>query len=78
MTAGCTFEEDGDLNQCEYSQGVEDDFEWELVQSYVMPHLTSDLPHAINWRLEMITQPKESSSSHPVHRRRLDGVKDVI
>ncbi|XP_077193279.1 receptor-type tyrosine-protein phosphatase U isoform X2 [Paroedura picta] len=44
-TAGCTFEEDGDLNQCEYSQGIEDDFEWELVQSYVMPHLTSDLPH---------------------------------
>ncbi|KAM3830096.1 receptor-type tyrosine-protein phosphatase U [Vipera latastei] len=44
-TAGCTFEEDGDLNQCEYSQGAEDDFEWELIRSYLLPHLTSDLPH---------------------------------
>ncbi|TFK13259.1 Receptor-type tyrosine-protein phosphatase U [Platysternon megacephalum] len=44
-TAGCTFEEDVDLNQCEYSQREDDDFEWELIRSYVMPHLTSDLPH---------------------------------
>uniref|UniRef100_A0A8C4WG40 Receptor-type tyrosine-protein phosphatase U n=1 Tax=Gopherus evgoodei TaxID=1825980 RepID=A0A8C4WG40_9SAUR len=42
---GCTFEEDVDLNQCEYSQREDDDFEWELIRSYVMPHLTSDLPH---------------------------------
>lgn len=44
-TAGCTFEEDGDPNQCEYSQGEDDDFGWELVRSYMMPHLTADLPH---------------------------------
>ncbi|XP_048681507.1 receptor-type tyrosine-protein phosphatase U isoform X2 [Caretta caretta] len=44
-TAGCTFEEDVDLNQCEYSQREDDDFQWELIRSYVMPHLTSDLPH---------------------------------
>lgn len=43
--AGCTFEEDDDLNQCEYSQGEDDDFGWELVRSYMMPHLTADLPH---------------------------------
>uniref|UniRef100_A0A8C4WAT6 Receptor-type tyrosine-protein phosphatase U n=1 Tax=Gopherus evgoodei TaxID=1825980 RepID=A0A8C4WAT6_9SAUR len=43
--SGCTFEEDVDLNQCEYSQREDDDFEWELIRSYVMPHLTSDLPH---------------------------------
>ncbi|XP_035757199.1 receptor-type tyrosine-protein phosphatase U [Egretta garzetta] len=43
--AGCTFEEDGDPNQCEYSQGEDDDFGWELVRSYMMPHLTADLPH---------------------------------
>ncbi|OXB54036.1 hypothetical protein ASZ78_010318, partial [Callipepla squamata] len=44
-SAGCTFEEDDDLNQCEYSQGEDDDFGWELVRSYMMPHLTADLPH---------------------------------
>ncbi|XP_010156825.1 PREDICTED: receptor-type tyrosine-protein phosphatase U-like, partial [Eurypyga helias] len=42
---GCTFEEDGDPNQCEYSQGEDDDFGWELIRSYMMPHLTADLPH---------------------------------
>uniref|UniRef100_A0A669PMX5 Receptor-type tyrosine-protein phosphatase U n=1 Tax=Phasianus colchicus TaxID=9054 RepID=A0A669PMX5_PHACC len=45
LGAGCTFEEDDDLNQCEYSQGEDDDFGWELVRSYMMPHLTADLPH---------------------------------
>ncbi|NWR95148.1 PTPRU phosphatase, partial [Furnarius figulus] len=44
-TAGCTFEEDSEPNQCEYSQGEDDDFEWELIRSYLMPHLTPDLPH---------------------------------
>uniref|UniRef100_A0A8C3Y8R5 Receptor-type tyrosine-protein phosphatase U n=1 Tax=Catharus ustulatus TaxID=91951 RepID=A0A8C3Y8R5_CATUS len=43
--AGCTFEEDSDPNQCEYSQGEDDDFDWELIRSYLMPHLTPDLPH---------------------------------
>uniref|UniRef100_A0A8B9TFD9 protein-tyrosine-phosphatase n=1 Tax=Anas platyrhynchos TaxID=8839 RepID=A0A8B9TFD9_ANAPL len=43
--SGCTFEEDDDLTQCEYSQGEDDDFGWELVRSYMMPHLTADLPH---------------------------------
>ncbi|KAK2518520.1 Ptpru [Columba guinea] len=43
--AGCTFEEDGDPSQCEYSQGEDDDFGWELIRSYMMPHLTADLPH---------------------------------
>ncbi|XP_060640646.2 receptor-type tyrosine-protein phosphatase U isoform X2 [Anolis sagrei] len=43
--AGCTFEEDEDLNNCEYTQSVEDEFEWELIQSHLLPHLTSDLPH---------------------------------
>uniref|UniRef100_A0A8C7EFE0 Receptor-type tyrosine-protein phosphatase U n=1 Tax=Nothoprocta perdicaria TaxID=30464 RepID=A0A8C7EFE0_NOTPE len=43
--AGCTFEEDGDAAQCEYSRGEDDDFGWELVRSYMMPHLSADLPH---------------------------------
>lgn len=48
-TAGCTFEEDSDPNQCEYSQGEDDDFDWELIRSYLMPHLTPDLPHGESW-----------------------------
>lgn len=48
-TAGCTFEEDNDPNQCEYSQGEDDDFDWELIRSYLMPHLTPDLPHGESW-----------------------------
>lgn len=55
--AGCTFEEDDDLNQCEYSQGEDDDFGWELVRSYMMPHLTADLPHGES-------QPQTHSWSH--------------
>ncbi|XP_053820434.1 receptor-type tyrosine-protein phosphatase U isoform X3 [Vidua chalybeata] len=43
--AGCTFEEDSDPSQCEYSQGEDDDFDWELIRSYLVPHLMPDLPH---------------------------------
>ncbi|KAF2987072.1 hypothetical protein EK904_009591, partial [Melospiza melodia maxima] len=42
---GCTFEEDSEPNQCEYSQGEDDDFDWELLRSYLMPHLVPELPH---------------------------------
>ncbi|XP_069081226.1 receptor-type tyrosine-protein phosphatase U isoform X1 [Pleurodeles waltl] len=44
-TAGCTFEQDGETTQCEYSQGEDDDFEWELVRNYGIQHVASDLPH---------------------------------
>ncbi|NXD14959.1 PTPRU phosphatase, partial [Nothocercus nigrocapillus] len=43
--AGCTFEEDGEPAQCEYSRGEDDDFGWELVRSHVTPHSTAELPH---------------------------------
>ncbi|XP_030645199.1 receptor-type tyrosine-protein phosphatase U [Chanos chanos] len=42
-TAGCTFEEDSDPTLCEYRQGQEDDFDWQLVRTYSWPHMTSDL-----------------------------------
>ncbi|XP_010006586.1 PREDICTED: receptor-type tyrosine-protein phosphatase U [Chaetura pelagica] len=41
---GCTFEEDGAAAQCEYGQGQDDDFSWELFRSHAAPHLT-ELPH---------------------------------
>ncbi|KAL0962169.1 hypothetical protein UPYG_G00336590 [Umbra pygmaea] len=42
-TAGCTFEEDSDPGLCEYKQGQEDDFDWQLMRTYNWPHTTTDL-----------------------------------
>ncbi|XP_058853628.1 receptor-type tyrosine-protein phosphatase U-like isoform X5 [Acipenser ruthenus] len=42
-TGGCTFDEGSDPSLCEYSQGEEDDFDWQLVKTYPAPHSTSDL-----------------------------------
>ncbi|XP_045077927.1 receptor-type tyrosine-protein phosphatase U-like isoform X3 [Coregonus clupeaformis] len=42
-TAGCTFDEDTDPGLCEYKQGREDDFDWQLMRTYNWPHTTPDL-----------------------------------
>uniref|UniRef100_A0AAQ6ADA1 Receptor-type tyrosine-protein phosphatase U n=1 Tax=Amphiprion ocellaris TaxID=80972 RepID=A0AAQ6ADA1_AMPOC len=42
-TAGCTFDEDSDPGLCEYRQGQEDDFDWQLIRTYNWPHPTPDL-----------------------------------
>uniref|UniRef100_A0A671MGL7 MAM domain-containing protein n=1 Tax=Sinocyclocheilus anshuiensis TaxID=1608454 RepID=A0A671MGL7_9TELE len=41
--AGCTFDEDSDPSLCEFSQGEEDDFDWQLFRNHASPHSTSDL-----------------------------------
>lgn len=41
--AGCTFDEDSDPSLCEFSQGEEDDFDWQLFRAHASPHSTSDL-----------------------------------
>uniref|UniRef100_A0AAQ5ZWQ8 MAM domain-containing protein n=1 Tax=Amphiprion ocellaris TaxID=80972 RepID=A0AAQ5ZWQ8_AMPOC len=41
--AGCTFDEDSDPGLCEYRQGQEDDFDWQLIRTYNWPHPTPDL-----------------------------------
>ncbi|KAJ8349636.1 hypothetical protein SKAU_G00247660 [Synaphobranchus kaupii] len=41
--AGCTFDEDSDPSMCEYSQGEEDDFDWQLIHTYSSPHTSADL-----------------------------------
>lgn len=41
--AGCTFDEDSDSGLCEYKQGQEDDFDWQLIRTYSWPHPTTDL-----------------------------------
>ncbi|NWZ84421.1 PTPRU phosphatase, partial [Poecile atricapillus] len=57
-TAGCTFEEDSDPNQCEFSQGEDDDFDWELIRSYLVPHLVPDLPHGESWEPLLCPVPR--------------------
>ncbi|KAK6327612.1 hypothetical protein J4Q44_G00032570 [Coregonus suidteri] len=42
-TAGCTFDDDSDPGLCEYKQGQEDDFDWQLMRTYNWPHTTPDL-----------------------------------
>nr|XP_046182495.1 LOW QUALITY PROTEIN: receptor-type tyrosine-protein phosphatase U-like [Oncorhynchus gorbuscha] len=42
-TAGCTFDEDSDPGLCEYKQGQEDDFDWQLMRTYNWPHTSPDL-----------------------------------
>ncbi|KAF0047540.1 hypothetical protein F2P81_001173, partial [Scophthalmus maximus] len=41
--AGCTFDEDSDPGLCEYRQGQDDDFDWQLIRTYNWPHPTPDL-----------------------------------
>ncbi|KAI3358311.1 hypothetical protein L3Q82_014753 [Scortum barcoo] len=43
MAAGCTFDEDSDPGLCEYRQGQDDDFDWQLIRTYNWPHPTPDL-----------------------------------
>ncbi|TKS89023.1 Receptor-type tyrosine-protein phosphatase U [Collichthys lucidus] len=42
-SAGCTFDEDSDPGLCEYRQGQDDDFDWQLIRTYNWPHPTPDL-----------------------------------
>ncbi|XP_043945675.1 receptor-type tyrosine-protein phosphatase U [Protopterus annectens] len=42
---GCTFEEGSDSGQCEYVQGDDDDFDWELIRSYATPYSSLDFLH---------------------------------
>uniref|UniRef100_A0A4W5QZ63 Protein tyrosine phosphatase receptor type U n=1 Tax=Hucho hucho TaxID=62062 RepID=A0A4W5QZ63_9TELE len=42
-TPGCTFDEDSDPGLCEYKQGQEDDFDWQLMRTYNWPHIAPDL-----------------------------------
>ncbi|KAK3550609.1 hypothetical protein QTP70_000691 [Hemibagrus guttatus] len=44
-SAGCTFDEDSDPSLCEFSQGEEDDFDWQLFRTHTLPHAIPDLLH---------------------------------
>lgn len=50
--AGCTFDQDSDPGFCDYRQGQDDDFDWQLIRTYSWPHPTPDLLRGTtNWEV---------------------------
>uniref|UniRef100_A0A672MM19 Receptor-type tyrosine-protein phosphatase U n=1 Tax=Sinocyclocheilus grahami TaxID=75366 RepID=A0A672MM19_SINGR len=76
-TVGCTFDEDSDPSLCEFSQGEEDDFDWQLFRNHASPHSTSDLlrgsymmvnssQHAAGQRAQLLLQTLSENDTHCV------------
>nr|XP_029520252.1 receptor-type tyrosine-protein phosphatase U-like [Oncorhynchus nerka] len=74
-TAGCTFDEDSDPGLCEYKQGQEDDFDWQLMRTYNWPHSTADLlrgsfmmvnssQHAVGQRAHLLLRSLSENDTH--------------
>ncbi|KPP58266.1 hypothetical protein Z043_123924, partial [Scleropages formosus] len=56
---GCTFDEDSDPSLCEYSQGEDDDFDWQLIRTYNSAHANTDLLHALINTVMVLLVPVE-------------------
>nr|XP_055066598.1 receptor-type tyrosine-protein phosphatase U isoform X3 [Misgurnus anguillicaudatus] len=76
-TAGCTFDEDSDPSLCEFSQGEEDDFDWQLYRAHASPYPNSDLlrgsymmvnssQHAAGQRAQLLLQTLSENDTHCV------------
>ncbi|XP_062302042.1 receptor-type tyrosine-protein phosphatase U [Osmerus eperlanus] len=74
-TAGCTFEEDADPSLCDYRQGQEDDFDWQLIRTLSWPNTTPDLlrgsfmmvnssQHAAGQRGHLLLRPLSENDTH--------------
>ncbi|CAL8295278.1 unnamed protein product [Merluccius merluccius] len=74
-TGGCTFDEDSDASLCDYRQGQEDDFDWQLIRTYSGPHTTPDLlrgsfmmvnssQHYAGQRAQMLLRPLSENDTH--------------
>eukprot|EP00063_Salmo_salar_P058442 XP_014033277.1 PREDICTED: receptor-type tyrosine-protein phosphatase U-like [Salmo salar] len=74
-TAGCTFDEDSDPGLCEYKQGQEDDFDWQLMRTYNWPHTAPDLlrgsfmmvnssQHAAGQRAHLLLRSLSENDTH--------------
>uniref|UniRef100_A0A3B4E838 Receptor-type tyrosine-protein phosphatase U n=1 Tax=Pygocentrus nattereri TaxID=42514 RepID=A0A3B4E838_PYGNA len=74
---GCTFEEDPDVSLCEYRQGQEDDFDWQLVRTTSWPYVPSDLTrgsymlvnssqHGSGQRAQLLLRPLSENDTHCV------------
>ncbi|KAG5265094.1 hypothetical protein AALO_G00261350 [Alosa alosa] len=77
MVTRCTFEEDSDPNLCEYRQGQDDDFDWQLIRTYSWPHAPSDLlrgsfmmvnssQHAAGHRAHLLLRSLSENDTHCV------------
>uniref|UniRef100_A0A3B3QAE7 Receptor-type tyrosine-protein phosphatase U n=1 Tax=Paramormyrops kingsleyae TaxID=1676925 RepID=A0A3B3QAE7_9TELE len=77
MLPHCGPREDSDPGLCEYSQGEEDDFDWQLVRTYSLPYSTSDLlsgsymivncsQHAAGQRAHLLLQTLSENDTHCV------------
>uniref|UniRef100_A0AAY4BKS7 Receptor-type tyrosine-protein phosphatase U n=1 Tax=Denticeps clupeoides TaxID=299321 RepID=A0AAY4BKS7_9TELE len=74
---GCTFEDDSDPGLCEYNQGQQDDFDWQLVRTYGWPYGTTDLlrgsfmmvncsQHAAGQHGHLMLRPLSENDTHCV------------
>ncbi|XP_059900065.1 receptor-type tyrosine-protein phosphatase U [Gadus macrocephalus] len=74
-SGGCTFDEDSDASLCDYRQGQEDDFDWQLIRTYSWPHATPDLlrgsfmmvnasQHYAGQRAQMLLRPLSENDTH--------------
>uniref|UniRef100_A0A8D0CKF6 Receptor-type tyrosine-protein phosphatase U n=1 Tax=Scleropages formosus TaxID=113540 RepID=A0A8D0CKF6_SCLFO len=74
---GCTFDEDSDPSLCEYSQGEDDDFDWQLIRTYNSAHANTDLlhgsymivncsQHAAGQRAHLLLQTQSENDTHCV------------
>uniref|UniRef100_A0AAY4CSM1 Receptor-type tyrosine-protein phosphatase U n=1 Tax=Denticeps clupeoides TaxID=299321 RepID=A0AAY4CSM1_9TELE len=75
--AGCTFDEDSDPILCDFTQGEEDDFDWQLYRSHSTAHTSSDLlhgsylmvnssQHAPGQRAQLLLQTLSENDTHCV------------
>ncbi|KAA0703494.1 Receptor-type tyrosine-protein phosphatase U [Triplophysa tibetana] len=58
--SGCTFDDDADPSLCEFSQGDEDDFDWQLYRAHSSPYPSSDLLRGTRFPQILVLKPGNS------------------
>uniref|UniRef100_A0A4W5QEM8 Receptor-type tyrosine-protein phosphatase U n=1 Tax=Hucho hucho TaxID=62062 RepID=A0A4W5QEM8_9TELE len=77
MDAGCNFDEDSEPSLCDFTQGEEDDFDWQLFRTHNSPYASSDLlrgsymlvnssQHAAGHRAQVLLQTLSENDTHCV------------
>lgn len=75
--AGCTFDEDSEPSLCDFTQGEEDDFDWQLFRTHNSPYASFDLlrgsyllvnssQHAAGHRAQLLLQTLSENDTHCV------------
>ncbi|XP_055782422.1 receptor-type tyrosine-protein phosphatase U-like isoform X4 [Salvelinus fontinalis] len=75
-TAGCTFDEDSEPSLCDFTQGEEDDFDWQLFRTHNSPYasdllcgsymLVNSSQHAAGHRAQLLLQTLSENDTHCV------------